>query len=132
MRNESTTKMEKVKSTMMCWDPTSNLSKEETHEEPEKVVKKPAEKTEKQKHEKEHVGPTLDTGSRLKILIKEFSWEREADRSTMETEEPDQQQIVYIMNLEDGLQKNSTKLYNEEGPTEKILLREIGLLNSPL
>ena len=119
MRNESTTKMEKVESTMMCWDPTSNLSKEETHEEPEKVVKKPTEKTEKQKHEEEHVGPTLDTGSRLKILIKEFSWEREADGSTMETEEPDQQQIVYVTNLEDGLRKNSTKLYDEEGPNEK-------------
>ena len=63
IRNESTTKMEKAKSAMMCWEPTSNLSKEETHEEPEKVAKKPAEKTEKQKHEEEHVGPTLDTGS---------------------------------------------------------------------
>ena len=63
MRNKSTTKMEKVESTMMCWEPTSNLSKEETHEEPEKVAKKPAEKTEKQKHEEEHVRPTLDTGA---------------------------------------------------------------------
>ena len=63
MRNESMTKMEKVESTMMCWEPTSNLSKEETHKEPEKVAKKPAKKTEKQKHEEEHVGPTLDTGS---------------------------------------------------------------------
>ena len=27
--------------------------------------------------------------------------------------------IVYITNLEDGLQKNSTKLYDEEGPNEK-------------
>ena len=95
------TKMEKAKSAMMCWEPTSNLSKEETHKEPEKVAKKPAEKTEKQKHEEEHVRPTLDTGSRLKILIKEFSWEREADESTLETEEPNQQQMVYITNLED-------------------------------
>ena len=60
-------------------------------------------KTEKQKHGEEHVGPTLDTGSQLKISIEEFSWEREADGSTLETEEPDQQQVVYIMNLEDGL-----------------------------
>ena len=103
MRNESTTKMKKVESAMMCWEPTSNLSKEETHEEPEKVAKKPAEKTEKQKHEEEHVRPTLDTGSQLEISIEEFSWEREADRSTLETEEPDQQQIVYITNLKDGL-----------------------------
>ena len=63
MRSESTTKKGKVESAMMCWEPTSNFSKEETHEEPEKVAKKPAEKTEKQKHEEEHIGPTLDTGS---------------------------------------------------------------------
>ena len=37
----------------------------------------------------------------------------------METEEPKQQEIVYIMNHEDGLRKNSTKLYDEEGPNEK-------------
>ena len=58
---------------MMCWELTSGFSKEETHKEPEKVSKKPVEKTEKQKHEEEHVGPTLDTGSRLKISIEEFS-----------------------------------------------------------
>ena len=122
MRNKSTTKMEKAESTMMCWEPTSNLSKEETHKEPEKVAKKPAEKTEKQKHEEEHVRPTLDTGSQLKISIEEFSWEREDDGSTLETEEPNQQQIVYITNLEDGLRKNGTKVYDEKGPTKKILL----------
>ena len=108
MKSGSTTKKGKVESAMMCWELTSNLSKEETHEEPEKVAKKPAEKTEKQKHEEEHVGPILDTGSRLKISIEEFSWEREADRSTLEMEEPDQQQIVYITNLEDGLRNNGT------------------------
>ena len=68
---------------MMCWELTSGFSKEETHKEPEKVSKKPVEKTEKQKHEEEHVGPTLDTGSRLKISIEEFSWERETDASTL-------------------------------------------------
>ena len=131
MKSESTTKKGKVESAMMCWELTSNFSKEETHKEPEKVAKKPAKKTEKQKHEEEHVGPTLDTGSQLKISIKEFSWEREADGSTLETEELNQQQIVYIMNLENGLQNNGTKLYDEEGLNEKILLREIGLLKSP-
>ena len=94
VKSDSTTKNNKVESAMMCWELTSDFSKEETHEEPEKVAKKPAEKTEKQKHEEEHVGPTLDTGSRLKISIKEFSWEREADASTLVTEEPDQQQVV--------------------------------------
>ena len=131
MRNESTTKKEKVESAMMCWEPTSNFLEEEPHEEPEKVAKKPVEKTEKQKHEEEHVRPTLDTGSQLEILIKEVSWEREDDGSTLETEEPEQPQIVYITNLEDGLQKNGTKLYDEEGPNEKSWLREIGLLKSP-
>ena len=94
VKSDSTTKNNKVESAMMCWELTSDFSKEETHEEPEKVAKKPAEKMEKQKHEEEHVGPTLDTGSRLKISIKEFSWEREADASTLVTEEPDQQQVV--------------------------------------
>ena len=122
MRSEPMTKKEKFESAMMCWEPTSNFMEEEPHKEPEKVAKKPIEKTEKQKHEEEHVGPSLDTGSRLKILIKEFSWEREDNGSTLETEEPEQQEIVYITNLEDGLRKNGTKLYNEEGPNKKSLL----------
>ena len=63
MRSKTTTKKGEVESAMMCWEPTSNFSKEETHEEPEKVVKKPTKKMEKQKHEEEHVGPTLDTGN---------------------------------------------------------------------
>ena len=54
---------------MMCWELTSDFPKEETHEEAEKVAKKPVEKTEIEKHEEEHVRPTLDTGSRLKISI---------------------------------------------------------------
>ena len=131
MRNESTTKKEKVEYAMMCWEPTSNFSEEEPHEEPEKVAKKPVEKTEKQKHGEEHVRPTLDTGSRLKISIKEFSREREDDGSTLEMEEPEQQQIVYIMNLEDGLRKNGTKLYNEEGPNEKKPAARNRLIEEP-
>ena len=63
MRNESMTKKEKVESAMMCWESTSNFSKEKTHEEPEKMAKKPVEKMEMQKHEEEHIRPTLDTGS---------------------------------------------------------------------
>ena len=34
-------------------------------------------------------------------------------------EEPEQQELVYIMNLKNGLQKDGTKLYDEEGPKEK-------------
>ena len=119
VKSDSTTKNDKVESAYMCWELTSDFSKEETHEEPEKVVKKPVEKAEKQKHEEEHVGPTLDTGSRLKILSEEFSWEREADTSTMETEGPDQQEVVYIMNIEDGLRNYGTKLYDEYDPNKK-------------
>ena len=131
MRNESTTKKGKVESAMMCWEPTSNFSEEEPHEEPEKVAKKPVEKTEKQKHGEEHVGPTLDTSSQLKLLIEEFSWEREDDGSTLETEEPKQQQIVYITNLEDGLRKNGTKLYDVEGPNDKKPAARNRLIKEP-
>ena len=122
MKSKSMTENEIVESAMMCWEPTSNLSEEKPHKEPEKVTKKPIEKTEKQKHGEEHVRPTLDTSSRLNISIKEFSWEREANGSTLEMEEYDQQQIVYITNLEDGLRKNGTKLYDEESLNEKSLL----------
>ena len=129
VKSKSTTKKNNVESAMMCWESTSNFSEEDPHEEPEKVVKKPVEKM-KKKHGEEHVGPTLDTSSRLKISIKEFGREREDNRSTVETEELKQQEIVYITNLEDGLQKNGTKLYDEEGLNEKSLLQEIGLLKS--
>ena len=75
VKSDSTTKNDKVESAMMCWELTSGFSKEETHKEPEKMAEKPIEKTEKQKHEVDHVGPTLDKGRQLNILIEEFSWE---------------------------------------------------------
>ena len=125
IRSKSTTKNEKVESAMMCWESTSNFTEEKPHKEPEKVAKKPVEKMEKQKHEEEHVKPTLNTGNQLNISIEEFSWEREDDGSTLETEELEQQEIVYITNLEDGLRKDGTKLYDEDDPNEKSLLREI-------
>ena len=131
MKSESTTKKGKIESAMMCWELTSDFSKEETHEELEKVAKKPVKKAEKQNHEEEHVRPTLDTGSQLKISIEEFSWEREAERSKLETEEPDQQQVVYIMNLEDGLRNNSTKLYDEEDPNKKRPVARNRLIEEP-
>ena len=112
VENDPTTKNDKVESAMMCWEPMSNLSEEKPQEEPEKVTKKP-------KNGEEHVRPTLDTSSRLNISIEEFSWEREVDTSTLETEEANQQQVVYIMNLEDGLRNYGTKLYDEKDPNEK-------------
>ena len=62
MRSKSTTKNKKVESAMMCWESTRDNTEEEPHNEPEKVAKKPVEKTEKQKHGEEHVKPTLNTG----------------------------------------------------------------------
>ena len=131
VKSDSTAKNNKVESAMMCWELTSDFSKEETHEEPEKLAKKPVEKTEKQKHEEERVGPTLGTGSQLKISIKEFSWEREANASTLETEEPDQQQVVYITNLEDGLQNYGTKLYDGKDPSGKKPVARNRLIEEP-
>ena len=131
MRSKSMTKNKKVESAMMYWASTRNFTEEEPHKELEKVAKKPVEKMEKEKHEEEHVKPTLNTGNRLKIWIEEFSWEKEDHAYTLETEETKQQEIVYITNLEEGLRKDGTKLYDEEGPNKKSLLREIGLLKNP-
>ena len=64
-------------------------------------------------------------------MIEEFSWEREDNRSTLETEEPEQQQIVYITNLKSGLQKDSTKLYDEEGPNKKKPAEKNRLIEEP-
>ena len=131
MRNESTTKKDNVESAMMCWESTENFVEKEHCKEPEKMTNKPVETLEKQKHEEEHVEPTLNIGNRLKISIEEFSWEREGDGPTLGEEEPEQQQIVYITNLEDGLQNDGTTLYEEKFTNEKSLLREKGLLKCP-
>ena len=52
-------------------------------------------------------------------MIEEFSWEREDDGSTLDMVESEQQELVYIMNLKNGLQKDGMKLYDEEGPNDK-------------
>ena len=49
----------------------------------------------------------------------------------METEEPEQQQVVYITNLENGLQKDDTKLYDEKGPNEKKPAAKNRLIEEP-
>ena len=119
VRIESTTKKDNIESAMMCWESAESFVEKEHREEPEKMTNKPVKTTEKQKHEEEHVEPTLNIGSRLKISIEEFSWEREGDGPTRGGEEPEQQHIVYITNLEDGLRKDGTTLYEEEVPNEK-------------
>ena len=119
VKDESTTKRDIAESAMMCWECTESLAEEEPHNEPKKVTNKPDETMLKQKHEEEHVRPTLDTGNRLKISIKEFSWEKEDDEYTLETEELESGELVYITNLENGLQMNGTELNDETGPDEK-------------
>ena len=119
IRDESTTKKDNVESEMMCWESTESLAEKEHREEPAKMANKLVETTEKQKHEEEQVEPTLSTGNRLKISIEEFSWEREGNGSTLGTEEPEQQEVVYITNLEDGLRKDGTIMYDEEVPNIK-------------
>ena len=112
VRDNPTIKKNNVESAMMCWEPAENFEEEEPHEE-------------------EHVGPTLVTGNRLKISIEEFSWEKEDDESTFETEEHESGQLVYITNLKKGLQMNGTELNDEAGSDKKNLLRIIGLLKCP-
>ena len=131
VRDESTTKEDNVESAMMCWESTESFVEKEHREEPEKMANKLVETTEKQKHEEEHVEPTLNTGNRLKISIEEFSWEREDDGFTLGAEELKQQEVVYITNLEDGLRKDGTALYEEKDPNKKNLLLETGLLKCP-
>ena len=121
---------------MMCWESTESLAEKEHCEEPEKMANKLVETTEKQKHEEEHVELTLNTGNRLKVSIEEFRCEREGDGSTLGTEEPEQQEVVYITNLEDGLRKDGTALYDEKGlnkkkPAARNRLIEVPSLNNP-
>ena len=63
IRDESTTKKDNVESAMMCWESTESLAEIEHREEPEKMANKLVETMGKQKHEEEHVEPTLNTGN---------------------------------------------------------------------
>ena len=63
IREESTTKKDNVESAMMCWESTESLAVKEHRKEPEKMSNKLVKITEKQKHEEEHVEPTLNTGN---------------------------------------------------------------------
>ena len=63
VRDESTTKKDNIESAMMCWESTERLAEEEHREEPEKMANKLVETMGKQKHEEEHVEPTLNTGN---------------------------------------------------------------------
>ena len=63
VRDKTTTKKDNVESAMMCWESTESFAEKEHREEPEKMVNNLVEMTEKQKHEEEHVEPTLNTGN---------------------------------------------------------------------
>ena len=119
VRDDPTIKKDNIESAMMCWEPTENLEEEEPRDEQEKKANKLVETTGTQKDEEEHVGPTLVTGNRLKISIEEFIWEKEDDESTFEIEEHESGQLVYITNLQNGLQMDSTELNDEIDPDEK-------------
>ena len=64
-------------------------------------------------------------------MIEEFSWEREDDRSTLDTQETEQHELVYITNLKNGLQKDGMKLYDQEGPNDKTPAAENRLIEEP-
>ena len=130
-KSKSTTKNEEVKIAMMCWEAMNDPPEKEPCKEQEREEKKPVEKMDKSKHEEEHVEPTLNTGNQLKISIEEFCWEREDDGSTLDTQETEQHELVYIMNLKNGLQKDSMKLYDEEGPNDKKPAAENRLTEEP-
>ena len=84
------TKNEENETMMMCWEALNDFPKKEPHVESKNEGEKPIGKTQKQKHEEEHVKPTLNTGNQLKIFIEEFSWETEDDASTLDTQETEQ------------------------------------------
>ena len=118
---KSKTMMENIEyeTAMMCWEALNDSPREEPCVEPENEGEKLVKKTQKQKDAEEHVKPTLNTGNQLKLSIEEFSWETEDDGSTLDTQATEQQELVYIMNLKGVLQKDGTKLYDEEGQNNK-------------
>ena len=118
-KGKPVTENEENETAMMLWEALNDSLRKEPRIESENKGEKPVEKTQKQKDEEEHVKPTLNTGNRLKISIKEFSWETEDGGSTLDTQETEQQELVYIINLKGCLQKDGTKLYEEEGPNNK-------------
>ena len=125
------TKNKEVETAMMCWEAVNDFSNKEPRKGSMNKEEKPIEKTEKSKHEEEHVEPTLNKGNRLKNSIKEFRWGREDDESTLYTQETEQHKLVYITNLKDGLQKDGTKLYDEEGPNNIMPAAENRLFEKP-
>ena len=59
-------------------------------------------------------------------MTEEYSWETEDNGSTLDTQETEQQ-LVYITNLKGGLQSDSMKLHDDEGPNNKKPASKIGI-----
>ena len=66
-----------------------------------------------------------------KISIEEFSWEKEDDGSTLDMQETEQHELVYLTNLKNGIRKDSMKLYDEEGPNDRKPAAENRLIEEP-
>ena len=90
VRDDPTTKKDNVESAMMCWEPIENLEEEEPRDEQEEKANMLVETTEKQKHEEEHVGPTLVTGNRLKSRSKNLAGRRKTTSPHLRLKNPNQ------------------------------------------
>ena len=110
---------EEIKVAMMCWENSEGSLGKEPYKETDHQEERADEEMQKLKDEEEHVDSTLHAGNQQKISIEEFSWGKEDDASTLNTQEMAQRQLVYITNLENSLQNYSTKVNEEEGPKDK-------------
>ena len=61
IKSKPTTKNEEVETAMMCWEAVNDFSHKEPCKGSKNKEEKPVEKTEKSKHEDEHVKPTLNS-----------------------------------------------------------------------
>ena len=62
-KSKSMTKNQEIETAMMCWEAMNDFLEKEPHKEQKNEEEKPTKKTEKSKHEEEHVEPTLNTGN---------------------------------------------------------------------
>ena len=63
IKSKPMTKNEEVETMMMCWEAVNDFLNKEPCKGSKNKEEKPIEKTEKSKHEEEHVEPTLNTGN---------------------------------------------------------------------
>ena len=113
-----TAKNKETKTAMMCWENLKDPLAKEPHVESEDEGENPS-----KKHKNQNMKITCQTYSQYKQLTKNLDrsifWKTEDDGSTLDTQETEQLQLVYITNLEGGLQMDGTNLYEEEGLNDK-------------